>query len=297
MVPLLTAISKNEKHFSHNPAYVVANRGLENPDLIPILVAGLDSGSRFVIDEIIEKATWAHAHPAVLAKINEIQKAKDHSNRSEVRSDSPANQDESVPGKTRAEIRKAEPKPHQRIAQPKLSLAVDRDVVFVMSKGIIQALTETEKEELLCVLHENPKAKIFMPDGSAPSDAKTQSRIIELLTTFPKQIILSDALPAYLKDVPAVFLGNMDGFSAKEQLASLAPELGGRVILHYGYRRAVSGKSEIPISFGVPLLAAVGSIEMDKLKEENGFLYDQDGRFAEQIRSELHAYTVISASA
>ena len=57
-----------------------------------------------------------------------------------------------------------------------------------------------------------------------------------------------------------------------------------------------AGKIAVPISFGVPLLAAVGNIAMDEMKKENGFLYD-DGPISERIRSELRAYTVISMSA
>ena len=194
-------------------------------------------------------------------------------------------------------LRRTISKQHQQIVKPKLSLAVDRDVVFVMSKEIIQALTAEEKKELLCVLHENPKMSIIIPDGLKESDASVQLRIDELVKAFPpSQISLSGAVLAHLKDVPAVFLGNMEGLSAKEQLDKLAPELEGRLVICYGYRRPAAGKSEIPISFGVPLFAAVGNIAMNALRQQNGFFYD-DGRIAEQIRSELRDYTVISTSA
>jgi hypothetical protein len=177
------------------------------------------------------------------------------------------------------------------------SLRVEQDVVFVMSQEMVRALTDAEKKELLLVLHENPKVRIFIPDGLNESDAITQSRIEKLVREFPGQIVFSDAQAIRLKNIPVVFLGNMEGRSAQDQLAVFAPKLARRVTLCYGYRRASAGKNEVSISFGVPLLAAVGNIAKDALKKENGFLYDPDSRFSELIRSELRAHTIISTSA
>ncbi len=66
VTPLLTEIAgKETARPRENPAYNVVTNGMQYPELVPMLVAGLTSGAEQVVGEIVENAVWAYTEPSI----------------------------------------------------------------------------------------------------------------------------------------------------------------------------------------------------------------------------------------
>jgi len=178
--------------------------------------------------------------------------------------------------------------------KPWKSRQVNQDAVFVIPRSEMRSFAAAEMKELLFVAWANPKLRIIVPDGAKEGDARSEARIAELSKLCPGRVLFSTGEAAHLK-APWILFGNIDGPSARDLAQSLGPRLAERLTFCWGLRHQ-AGKEGFN-SFGVPLLAALGNISRSALGMRNGFLYDPDNRFSEQIRSELRAYTVISTSA
>ena len=167
---------------------------------------------------------------------------------------------------------------------------LEQDVVFVISRVEIHALSRPEMQELVLLAHLNKgRLHILVTDGFADGN---DDRLVALEKTGTVHHGFEEV--AHLNKAPFIGFGDPDKVTAEGFKRALDPRLARRIKLCWGLRHGPN----VPInSFGVPILAAQDNIPLNALAKRNGFLFDAIGLWSAQALEVLKAYTVILTSA
>lgn len=76
VLPILVDMTRSKGSLSLNPANMIVDNKIQDPRLLPILLAGFESEEEWLIDEIVQKATWAYTHPKMIPILTEIAKTQ-----------------------------------------------------------------------------------------------------------------------------------------------------------------------------------------------------------------------------